>query len=94
MEQNEIVVLPAIVDLDATDSIREKLLEQIEHGAINIDASPVERVATNSLLMLLSASKSAKAANIDFFIQNPSEQMVGAIERLGLSENFAPLIKQ
>ncbi len=93
IEQNETLALPPIVDLDALDLIKDKLLEQFEFGSVNIDASPVERVATNALLMLISAGQTAKQANIDFTIANPSEPMLGAINRLGLSENFAPLIK-
>ncbi len=91
--QNEILTLPPVVDLDALDSISEQLIEQLECGSVNIDASSVDRVATNALLMLISAANSAEQANITLTISNPSEPMLGAIERLGLSENFAPLIK-
>ena len=47
------VTLPAIVDLDALDHIRDELIDAVEHGAVAVKAAGVERVATNALFMLL-----------------------------------------
>lgn len=87
------VALPAIVDLDALDMVRDELIEAIERGPIEVDAAGVERVATNALLMLMSAAESAQRNDFAFSITKPSDPMVTAIERLGLSESFEPIIK-
>jgi len=87
------LVLPAIVDLDAIDLVRDQLIEAIEHGPVEVDAASVERVATNALLMLMSAAESAKRYDFSFHVLNLSDPMTAAIARLGLSESFAPLLK-
>jgi len=87
------IELPAIVDLDTLDDVRDQLLQVIEHGSIIIKADKVERVATNALLMMLSAANSAKQNDVSFEISNPSAPMMGAVDRLGLNDNFTSLIK-
>jgi anti-anti-sigma regulatory factor len=86
-------VLPAIVDLDALDIVRDGLIEAVELGAVSIDASRVDRVATNALLMLISASETAKRNEFGFTITGASAPMQAAIERLGLSGRFSGLMK-
>jgi anti-anti-sigma regulatory factor len=86
-------VLPDIVDLDALDDIGEKLLHAIEDGPVAIEASKVERVATNSLLMLLSAAETARRSNFAFSIEGASAPMLAAVSRLGLDDGFAPILK-
>ncbi len=85
--------LPAIVDLDTLDVIRDNLLEALELGSVQINSEKVERVATNALLMLLSAARSAELNNTSFEVLNASPQMLGAIDRLGLKDSFTPLLK-
>lgn len=87
------VALPAIVDLDALDMVRDGLIEAVELGGVTIDASRVERVATNALLMLVSASETAKRNEFGFTITGASAPMQAAIERLGLSGSFSGLMK-
>lgn len=87
------VVLPAIVDLDALDIVRDGLIEAVELGGVEVDASRVERVATNALLMLISASETAKRNEFGFNISGASAPMRAAIERLGLSGSFSGLMK-
>lgn len=87
------VALPPVVDLDALDGVRDRLLEVIETGPVRINGAAVERVATNALLMLLSAADTARKANFAFEIAGPSPAMTGAIDRLGLSPQFAPMIR-
>ena len=65
----------------------------IETGPARINAAAVERIATNSLLMLLSAADTARRANWSLEIAGPSPAMTGAIERLGLTPRFAALMK-
>ena len=95
--QTKTLDLPAIVDLDILDSIRDNLIEVIDlieqEGSLEINAQKVERVATNALLMMLSAARSAEQEGVSFFIKDPSVQMSGAIDRLGLNDNFTPLFK-
>lgn len=87
------MALPAIVDLDSLDEIRDKLLDAVEHGPVTITADAVERVATNALLMLLSAAETARRSAFTFEIENSSEPMKSAIERLGLAGHFESLCK-
>jgi len=90
---NKIVDLPTFLDLDALDGVRDRLLEVIETGPARINGAAVERVATNALLMLLSAAETARKAGFGFEIAGPSAAMTGAIDRLGLSPRFAPMIR-
>jgi anti-anti-sigma regulatory factor len=90
---NTTVALPAIVDLDALDGIRDRLLEAVEWGPVTVDAGAVERVSTNGLLMLLSAAETAEQQRFAFEIARPSPMLTIAISRLGLASRFAPLTR-
>lgn len=90
--ETQSVVLPPIVDLDALDDIRDELLEALVQGAVTVDATKVERVATNAVLMLMSAAETAKRSEFKFEIKEPSAPVMAAVERLGLNEHFAPLL--
>ncbi|GEM_PF-469346 len=91
--ESRVVALPAVVDLDALDIVRDGLIEAIETGAVTVDASRVERVATNALLMLVSAGETAKRNSFPFAIAMVSAPMQAAIDRLGLKGTFAGLMK-
>jgi anti-anti-sigma regulatory factor len=88
-----IVALPAVVDLDALDLVRDGLIDAVELGPTRIDASRVERVATNALLMLLSAAETARRNGFAFSIADISAPMQAAIERLALGASFARFVK-
>ena len=90
---SKIVALPAIVDLDALDMVRDGLIEAVELGPVTVDASLVERVATNTLFMLISAAETAKRNSTDFAISGASAPIKAAIERLGLESAFSGLMK-
>lgn len=90
---SKIVALPAVVDLDALDFVRDGLIEAVELGAVTVDASQVERVATNALFMLISASETAGRNSTRFEISGASAPIKAAIERLGLDSAFAGLMK-
>ena len=92
-QTTQAVELPAIVDLDSLDGFRDKLLDAIERGDTTVDGGAVERVATNALMMLLSAAETAKRNKNDFAVVKPSEPMLSAIQRLGLTPHFEPLTK-
>ena len=87
------LALPAIVDLDALDGVRDQLMDALDDGPVSVDASGVERVATNALLMLLSAAETAKRVDFEFSISSMSDPMTAAVERLGMTEVFEPLLK-
>jgi anti-anti-sigma regulatory factor len=89
----KIVVLPAIVDLDALDQVRDGLIDAVELGPVEIDASKVERVATNALFMLVSAAETSRRNSYNFAIDGASAPMLAAIDRLGLSASFSGLMK-
>ena len=87
------IALPAVVDLDALDNVRDKLLEAIDAGPVTVSGAAVERAATNSLLMLLSAAETARRNGFAFAVTAPSEPMQAAIDRLGLGATFAGMTK-
>lgn len=87
------ISLPAIIDLDALDPLRDELLDAVESGPVRLLADRVERTATNSLFMLLSAAESARRAQVPLVVAQPSAPLLSAIERLGLSERFAPILE-
>lgn len=89
----KVVALPAIVDLDALDIVRDQLIDAVELGGTSVDASGVERVATNALFMLVSAAETAKRNSFAFEISGASAPMHAAIERLGLDRAFSGLMR-
>ena len=87
------VALPAIVDLDSLDGIRDGLIDAIEEGPVIVEAGGVERVSTNALFMLISAAETARKNNFAFEIEAPSAALTGAIERLGLGSSFEGMMR-
>ena len=90
---NKAIALPAIIDLDALDQVRDRLLDAVESGSATIGCAAIERVSTNALLMLLSAAETARRNSFSLEISDASEPMLAAIERLGLKPSFAGLMK-
>lgn len=87
------VALPAVIDLDSLDGIRDGLIDAIEEGPVALSAAAVERVSTNALFMLVSAAETARRNQFDFVIEQPSAALLTAIERLGLGAQFSRMIK-
>ncbi len=92
-EAAKIVALPAIVDLDALDIVRDGLIDAVELGPVEIDASAVERVASNALFMLVSAAETSRRNSYGFAISGASAPMLAAIDRLGLGDSFTGLLR-
>ena len=93
MAPQEVIALPAVMDLDALDDVRDDLLAAIERGPVTLTGSAVERVSTNALLMLISAAETARRNDFAFAITAASAPMLAAIERLGLGPRFAAMTK-
>ncbi len=91
--RSKTIALPAVVDLDALDNVRDRLLEALEAGPVTVTGAAVERVATNALIMLISAAETARRNGFAFWVAKPSEPMQAAIDRLGLSTAFAGITK-
>ena len=87
------VALPAIIDLDSLDGIRDGLIDAIEGGPVTVLAGAVERVSTNALFMLLSAADTARRNHFEFAIEQPSAALTAAIERLGLDAQFSGMVR-
>ncbi|CDP53477.1 STAS domain-containing protein [Paradevosia shaoguanensis] len=87
------VALPAIVDLDALDSVRDLLADAVEQGATTVSCAGVERISTNALFLLMSAAETARRQSTEFAVVEPSATMLAAVDRLGLGEQFAGLVK-
>lgn len=91
--RSQTIALPAIVDLDALDPIRDELVDAIESGPVTVSGTAVERVATNALFMLLSAAETARRNNFAFSVSAPSEAFRLAVSRLGLGVPFAAIME-
>ncbi|PXA99168.1 hypothetical protein DMC47_04805 [Nostoc sp. 3335mG] len=87
------IALPEVIDLDALDAIRDKMIDAIEDGPVSVNASAVQRVSTNGLLMLISAAESARRNHNEFSVEAPSAAMLAAIDRLGLGAQFSGMMK-
>lgn len=87
------IALPAIVDLDALDGVRDKLIDALESGHVQVDAAKVERVSTNALVMLICAGETAHRNNFEFELAGASQPMIAAIDRLGFGPSFAGFMK-
>lgn len=87
------VGLPAIVDLDALDGVRDKLMDAVEAGPVTLSGKAVERVSTNALLMLISAAETARRNNFAFQLADASGPMLSAIDRLGFGKSFAGIMR-
>lgn len=92
-DRSNIVALPAVVDLDAMDGVRDQLLDAVEAGPVTVDAASVERLSTNALLMLVSAAETARRNSFAFVVENASPPVLSAIDRLGLGPSFAAIMK-
>tara|TARA_R110002020_G_scaffold15561_12_gene55525 strand:+ start:161 stop:451 length:291 start_codon:yes stop_codon:yes gene_type:complete len=87
------IALPAIIDLDSLDGIRDGLLDAIEIGSVTVAADAVERVSTNALFMLISAAETAHRNHFEFAIEQPSAALTSAVERLGLKAQFSGMMR-
>ena len=87
------ITLPEVIDLDALDAIRDKLIDAIEEGPVTVLAGAVQRVSTNGLLMLISAAESARRNHYEFAVDAPSPALLAAIDRLGLGAQFSGMMK-
>jgi anti-anti-sigma regulatory factor len=88
-----LVKLPASVDLDVIESVRDSLMEALDAGPVSVSGADVERVSTNALIMLTSAAETARRNSFAFEIVDMSAPMGAAIDRLGLSAQFAGMMK-
>jgi len=87
------IALPAVIDLDSLDGIRDGLLDAIEEGSVTLGGGAVERVSTNALFMLMSAAETARRNQFEFAIEQPSAALTSAIERLGLGAQFSGMMR-
>ena len=87
------IALPAIVDLDALDAVRDTLIDAVESGPTAVNGAGVERVSTNALVMLISAAETARRNNFSFQVAEASPPMLAAIDRLGFAQSFAGMMK-
>jgi len=87
------LALPAVMDLDALDGVRDGLLAAMEQGPVVVSGAAVERISTNGLLLLLSAAETARASNSSVVLEAASKPLQMAIERLGFERRFSDLVR-
>ncbi len=88
-----VVELPAVVDLDALEGVRDVLAAALERGPAIVSGAGVGRVSTNGLVMRLSAAESARRDGLDFAVTAMSAPMLAAIDRLGFGHRFATMTR-
>jgi anti-anti-sigma regulatory factor len=86
------VALPAVVDLDALEDVRDSLLAAAS-GRMVVNGDAVERISTNALLLLASAAETARRNESSFEIAAASPAMLAAIDRLGLTSAFSAMLR-
>jgi anti-anti-sigma regulatory factor len=86
------VALPAVVDLDALEDVRDSLLAAAG-GNVVVNGEAVERISTNALLLLVSAAETARRNESAFAIATASPAMLAAIDRLGLTSAFSAMLR-
>ncbi len=90
---SRVVTLPAILDYEGLEAVRDSLMEAIDRGPVRVLAGSVERVSTNGLFLLLSAAESAQRAGCRLTVADPSDALRQGIERLALGSFFSPLME-
>lgn len=83
------VVLPQLMDLQASQALRDALAQSLAKGAVGLDASQVERMSTPCVQVLLAAGRAADAAAASFTIVNGSDAFRAALADLGVQPDFA-----
>ena len=87
------IALPAVIDLDALEGMRDGLLDAIDSGPLIVVGEAVERVSTNGLMLLLALAETARRNHFAFALEGASQPLRSAIERLGLLPAFAGILK-
>lgn len=85
--------LPKVIDLDVMDDVREWLVEATAHGDVELQAQDIERCATNALLMLVAAARTARTNGYTLKICQPSAALSEAVTRLGMGQIYSDLIE-
>lgn len=82
-----IITLSADMDRVNVTSLAREAHELVASGvdALRLDGSAVVRARLCSVQMLASAAHTALGAGIPFCIENPSDELVAAIELTGMS---------
>ena len=79
--------LPAIMDRTTAAGLRDDLADLLgSGGAIDIDASQVERAMSVGMQLIVSAKMQADEEKRDVVIVNPSVAFVDAVKGLGLTK--------
>lgn len=78
------IELPPSLDIASAGPLAVQLRAQ-KGTPLAIDASMVERAGTQAIQVLLAASKTWQADNLEFKIAQPSKPFVTSLELIGLS---------
>lgn len=92
-QSEQIFELPAHLDLNAVDAIRDWLMSAMEQGDVELKGESVERVYANCLLLLVAASDEAKSLGRQLSVTGASDALRNAIERLGFGKIMSDLLK-
>ena len=87
---DDMVALPAVLDLNNIAAVKALLLEQLEKSEdVTIDCSMVTRVTTPAVQILLSYAKTIAIEGRRPQLHNPSEAFRTAFSDLGLQDQLS-----
>lgn len=82
----EIVNLPKILDLVESSSLLEDFMK-VKSSSVSINAENVTRVGAQCMQILISAQKNWKENDLDFILNNPSEEFLETMLMIGISQD-------
>ena len=91
--RSKTIALPAIVDLDALDPIRDELVDAIESGPVTVSAALSSMNSALVATRSIAAAETARRNNFAFSVTEPSEAFRLAVSRLGLGGPFTAIME-
>lgn len=83
---NMMHTLQPVLDINAALALKASALEWLDSKALTIDASPVERITTPCIQIILALMHARDAAKRPTEFQAPSQSFMSAFQCLGLAQ--------
>jgi anti-anti-sigma regulatory factor len=89
-----VVTVPPIADLAAAETLRQWLLDALagcpEGEVVHLSAAGVDRISTACVQVILAARTSFAEAGRRLVLDQPSDVLTEAFDRLGLAADLPP----
>jgi anti-anti-sigma regulatory factor len=88
-EDDEVLALPALLDLTAAEPLQRALLDRVRTGEpVIVAGAAVERVSAAAVQVLLAAAAESRARGNLFQLRDPSPALADALVDLGLAAHL------